>query len=488
LIGHDNSGDPLGRRVFRGSVWLLGPYGLSKIARMAIMLIIAALLSPREYGAINLCSIFIFIGETITEFGIWQAVVYRKEPDEHFLNTAFTANVLGGFVTAAGLFLAAPWIALFYAEPEITNVLRVMGLGLIADAIFYVPDGLLRKKLRFKSRALAEIGSAFGAAVTTIALLLLGVGVLSFGVGYVAEKTVRCALIIVITRWWPIFRIHWASLREIAFYAKHILGSEVARQVASNIDFLIVGHILGAGPLGFYTLAFNLSNYPVTNFVIILSRISFPTFAILQENPDYARRVYLKMVQIISGLVIPLLVMLAVLAPLVVGLLGERWQPAVFPMQVMVVAGIFRGISVPGSDMLRANGFPNVPFKVNLVESLVLAGAVLLVAARGIEVIALSVVAVLSLSSWATMLITCRVFGISLWELGWALLPGVVLAASGAAAVFSLELLDLSALPNALELALLVAAASGGMVVCMVTVLRSFFHEIVVFATSRKLE
>jgi hypothetical protein len=89
-----------------------------------------------------------------------------------------------------------------------------MGLGLIADAIFYVPDGLLRKT-QVQESCPGRDWLGLRAAVTTIALLLWGWS-LSFGVGYVAE-TVRCALIIVITRWWPIFRIHWASLREIAF-------------------------------------------------------------------------------------------------------------------------------------------------------------------------------------------------------------------------------------------------------------------------------
>jgi O-antigen/teichoic acid export membrane protein len=483
--GPDNS---LARTVFRGAAWLFSSYGLSKLNRMIIMLAIVALLSPEAYGVVSLCSVIIFVGEVITEFGIWQTVVQHREPDERFLNTAFTANVLGGSVMVVGILLVAPLVAQFYHQPEVTNVLRVMAPGLLAAAIFFVPDGWLRKQLRFRSRSMAEVGSSFGAVVTTIALLFLGVGVMSFAVGYLVEQIIRCTSIVLIARWRPTFRLYWSSLRELASYAKLISGAEVAKLVSSNIDFLIVARILGSGPLGLYTLAFNLANYPVTNFATILSRIVFPTFAILQEDPDYRRRVYLRVVQLLAGLIIPPLAMLAILAaPLIVGLLGERWQSAVFPTQVLVIAGISRAISVPGSDLLRASGFPNVPLKVNVVETLVLLGALVALASRGIEAVALTVTVVLSLSAWATTLVTCRVFGIGLLELGQAILPGIALAASGAAAVFCLQILDLSSLPSTLELASLIASASVGMIVCLTTVLRSFMYEILALVTSRNL-
>jgi O-antigen/teichoic acid export membrane protein len=243
--------------------------------------------------------------------------------------------------------------------------------------------------------------------------------------------------------------------------------------------------MLGAGPLGFYTLAFNLANYPVANFAQILTRIVFPTFAALQGDPEYARRVYLKVVRIIAALVIPALVTLALLAaPLVVGLLGEKWQPAILPLQIVAVAGISRSVSFPSADMLRAFGFPNLPFKINICEALVIAVILLLVVSQGINIVALTVAVVLSVSSWTTVTISCRMFGIKLREMIRAFVPGVTLAASGAGTILSLRLLDLSPLPDGLELAVPVAAAGTAMLVCLVTVCRTFLREVVALAAS----
>jgi teichuronic acid exporter len=452
-----------------------------------MMLIIAALLSPTEYGIVSLCTIIVMVAQLTNEAGIWQAVVHRADPDRQFVNTAFVMNIIGGVVISVSFILAIPWIANFFGEPQMTAVLRVMGLALLADMLFYVPDGLLRKELRFKSRAVPEIAATFGAGVATIGLLLLGVGIMSYAIGYVVESVVRCALTFGQVSWRPKLQASWVQVREIASYAKPVLGSDLTRHSSSYVDYLIVGRILGAGQLGFYTLALSLSNYLVENFARILSRLAFPTFATLQGDVSYARRVYLKMIQLVAALVLPILTTLALLAtPLIGELLGDRWQPAVVLLQIMVVAGISRAISFPSRDMLWGTGFPKIPFKVDVFEGVLIMVVLLLIAVQGIEVIAIAVTVIRSLTSWAIMLITCRMFGIGLRELGRVLVPGIALAVSGAATILTLELLVPDLLSGGLELIALTAAAGAAMIFCLLTVCRGFFREVVTLLRSRK--
>lgn len=450
-----------------------------------MMLVVAALLSPREYGIIGLCTVIAAAAQIVCEFGIWQAIIHRSEPDERYLDTAFTANILGGFLITGALFMAAPWLGDFYGQPDITTMLRVMGAAIVLDSIFYVPDGLLRKELRFKSRALPEVAGSLVAVVTTIALLLLGGGVLSYAVGFVMQSATRCILTFRQISWRPRLRISWSCLKEIISYGKYILGTNLIKYVSSNMDYFIVGRVLGAGPLGFYTLAFNLANYPVTNFAQVLTRIVFPTFATLQGNPIYAKRIYLRVIRLMSAVVAPTLVTLALLAtPLVVGLLGEKWQPAIFPLQIIVVAGISRTLSFPSADFLRAFGFAKLPFRVSIAEALVISVTLLLVASRGIDAVALTVAAILSLSSWTTVTISCYMSGVRLREMAGAFMPGAALAASAAGAILSLRLLGLRFLPDGLELAVSAAAAGAAILVCLFTVCRSFLREVVALAAS----
>jgi O-antigen/teichoic acid export membrane protein len=451
------------------------------------MLVIAAVLSPQEYGLIILSAVVITGVEVINELGIWQSVVHRRDPDDSFLSTAFAINVFGALVTFTGLFLIAPYVARFYGEPEMTGVLRIMGLALIPAALSFVSDGLLRKELRFKSRALPEIVGALVGVTTTVVLLLFGAGVSSYAVGFVAHAATHGALLIIIAGWRPKAQLSWNAVKEIVPYAKDIVGGDLAKHISSNIDFFIVGRLLGAGPLGFYTLAFNLANYPVTNFAQILSRVFFPTFAILQEDLGYARHVYLKSVRIVAAVVFPALIMLAFLAaPLILGLFGEQWQPTIFPLQIIAVAGISRAISVPGSDLLRGVGAADIPFKINILETLLISGGLILVASRGIEIVALTTATILSLSSWVTTVAACWRLEIEAWKLGYALVPGGVLAASGTGTVLLLRMMGVGLLPNTLELVVLVIAPGTAMIICLATICREFLDEMFTMVSSRR--
>jgi lipopolysaccharide exporter len=474
-------------KIARESIWLFGSYGLSKFGRLAMMLVVAAVLSPRDYGYVSL-SVFVITAAQITcEFGIWQAVVHRGDPDERFVSTAFTANVIGALILTAGMFLTAPWVSHFYGGPEMVGLLRVAALALIFDGIFYVPDGLLRKELNFRGRALPEIVGAFGAAVVTILLLLLGVGILSYGAGLVAQSMIRCVLTVWKIRFRPRLGLYWPCLKDIVSYGKSISGYDLTRYASANVDYLIVGRVLGAGPLGFYSLAFSLANYPVTNFAFILSRVAFPAFAALRDDPHYARRMYLKMVGLVAALVTPLLVVLALVAgPLTVGLLGEKWQPAILPLQLMVLAGISRSLAYPSSDMLRALGFPNVPFKISVLQAVLVVGGLLLLAPQGIVVVSLTMAVILSLTSWMVTVAACRRFKIGLGELGRALVPGIALAASGALPIFFLRFVDLEFMPDVVRACTLLAAAGVGMAICSATVCKGFVREVVALLVSAK--
>jgi lipopolysaccharide exporter len=474
-------------KIARESIWLFGSYALGKFGRLAMMLVVAAVLSPRDYGFVSLSAFVISAAQITCEFGIWQAVVHRSDPEERFVTTAFTANVIGAVILTAGLFLAAPWISRFFEGPEMLVLLRVMALALIFDGLFYVPDGLLRKELNFKGRALPEIVGAFGAAAVTIVLLLLGAGLLSYGVGVVVQSMIRCILTLYKIRFRPRLGLSWPYIKEIAPYGSNIVGHDVTRYASSNVDYLIVGRVLGAGPLGFYSLAFTLANYPVTNFAFILSRVAFPAFAALREDLHYARRMYLKMVGLVAALVTPLLVVLALVAdPLTIGLLGEKWQPAVLPLQLMVLAGISRSIAYPSSDMLRALGYPGVPFKINVLQAVLVVVGLLLLVSQGIVVVALTMTVVLSLTSWMVTVAACRIFKIGLGELGRALWPGIALAVSGTLPILLLGLMDLGFVPNIIKACALLGAAGIGMTVCAATVCRSNVREVVALLVSAK--
>src|SRR5215218_6809300 len=102
-MGRHSSGEPLARKVIKGSIWLFSSYALSKLARIVMMLIIAKVLSTRDFGIISLVADIFTRVQMINELGFDSALIQRRNLDERFLRTAFTANIFVGFVLAIGI-------------------------------------------------------------------------------------------------------------------------------------------------------------------------------------------------------------------------------------------------------------------------------------------------------------------------------------------------------------------------------------------------
>ncbi len=138
--------------------------------------------------------------------------------------------------------------------------------------------------------------------------------------------------------------------------------------------------------------------------------------------------------------------------------------------------------------MLRSLGFPGIPFRISVLQAVLVVGGLLLLASRGIEVVSLTMAVILSLTSWMITVAACRTFKIGLGELARALVPGIALSVSGALPTLLLSFVDLEFVPDIVRACVLLAAAGVGMAVCSATVCRAFVREVVALAVSAKLK
>jgi lipopolysaccharide exporter len=136
----------------------------------------------------------------------------------------------------------------------------------------------------------------------------------------------------------------------------------------SNADVLLIGRLLGAAPLGFYSLALNMVKMPVQRLSGVVSKVAFPTFSAVQDDLPRFRTGFLKSIQFISVIIFPLLVGLMVLAPEIIEvLLGEKWLPMVLPLQILCPVGILKSVGTTRGSVLMACGRADIEFKWNLV-------------------------------------------------------------------------------------------------------------------------
>ncbi len=378
----------LDRRLVRGSAWLALSYGGSQIVALVIAAIVAHFVTPSAFGVVALASVAIVALTTLQESGLGLAVIHRRTDVERAAGTAFVFTMAASVVLYAAAFIIAPWLADAFSQPRLDDVLRVLALVLIVRGVGVVPGAMIERDLVFASRAKGELGGAIMQAIVAIPLAISGFGVWSLVAGQIAAQAVQTATFWVVTPLRPAPHLFSLTiLRELGRFGRHVTATNLISYLDTNIDTATVGWLLNARDVGFYNMAWRLANLPATGIGYIIGRVMFPVYATLQHDLDAFRDAFLSNVRRVTLVSLPVGVGILLAAhPIVVGLFGARWEPAVAPLRILAVYGVLRAFSGTTAPVLQAAGKPHLVSVLSIWHLTVLsAGLFALTSPFGLE-------------------------------------------------------------------------------------------------------
>ena len=152
--------ESLKRKTVKGVLWSSLDRFSTAGVNFVIGLIIARLLSPKEYGIIAMLAIFMAISQSIIDSGFSNALVRKLDRSEIDYSTSFYFNVVIGLLIYVLLFFSAPYIAQFYNTPELENITKVVGITLIFNSCTIVQQAILTIKIDFKTQMQISLISA----------------------------------------------------------------------------------------------------------------------------------------------------------------------------------------------------------------------------------------------------------------------------------------------------------------------------------------
>ncbi len=423
----------LARAGASGALW----QGLAQVVGKSIVLIttivLARLLSPQEYGLVALALVLMAYAESIADAGVAQALIYLERNTET-ARAAMLISVLTGFILAITAVAAAPAIASFFDNPEVAPLVRVLAVSLLATSLGAVPEALLRRRLRFQRLTAATVVRAVITGVVTVSLAVAGYGAWSLAIGTVAGSvsySLACWLLVHEVVPWQIWRARADDLKATIAYGAPVAGSTLLARLIFDVDYLIIGRLLGAQALGYYTLAFRLPEFIIINVFFVLSSVMFPLYARARNDPQRLRRGYLRSVQIQSLYGVSAGVGLAVVAPFVVPLVfGAKWLPAVVPLALLSLYAAARSMGAGANEVYKAVGRPGISIGISLVRLAILV-PVLIMAARwgGIVGVAWAQFGVAILFAIGMQAVAARVMQLRAWDLLSAISPALLCGA-----------------------------------------------------------
>jgi O-antigen/teichoic acid export membrane protein len=358
---------PLGQVAARGARLALIGWGASQGLMFVAYIVLAHLLSPRAFGSFAAGSILIAFGVLFAESGTMAALISRRDRMEEAASTAFFSLLISGVALSLLSLAASPLVRLFFQNPTAGSVAAALSGWLVLRSLTIVPDSLLQRRFSFARRVAVDPLGAVAFAAVSIVACAGGAGIWGLVAGTYASETVE-----VISAWaFARFRPRWklasyAMWREIAAFARPVLGSEILRRIAGQIDVIMLGRFTNAATLGQYRNGYRLASQPGQAFVDVGAYVLLPTLAhISQERERLAsavRRVY----GVALAVTVPFsLAMVPLGVPIAVLFLGDRWRPA--GHAIAALWGILFGgaISSVAAESAKAIGRPQLLVRIH---------------------------------------------------------------------------------------------------------------------------
>ena len=364
----------LKHKIFGGVVWNSIGLVINNGLDIIVKLILARLLLPKDFGIIGFAVIFMGMIKVFSDMGMSSALIQRKDEDLKPIDydTAFWAGIAWGIFLAAVLtFAVAPIATSFFNEPLLSSIIPVLSISFILKPLTMVHIVNITREMDFKKIVLPQNISRITAAVIAVIMALTGFGVWSLVFQRVLTNFFLVFIYTFISPWRPRMRYSYVSLKKIFSFGVYTTGTQIFNYLTHNIDYLLIGKMLGAQPLGVYTLAYNLTYVVRGQIMDVINKVFFPVYSKIQDDLITIKRYYFKVIKYNCIITYPIMMGLILLAkPFVLIGLGEKWIDAVVPIQLMAGAGMVHLLTISNTTLLRGIGRPRLEMIMSIIKTL----------------------------------------------------------------------------------------------------------------------
>jgi O-antigen/teichoic acid export membrane protein len=370
---------PLKRLVGRGAAWSTVDVVVSRFGNFALGVAVARIVAPKEFGVFAVALVVHTVVVNISDFGVSTALI-RDEPERVPTSAPTIATIsliasaaLGGLVA-----LLSGVLARSLNSPAAATPIAIMALNLPLAGLTAVPSAMLRREFRMDRIFLADFANLAVSSVVVIVLALQGLGALALAWSWVAGQLATTLILLAYRagRYRPGW--HPAEARRLWEFGLPIMGSNLVALLVLNVDYIVVGRVLGVRALGLYMLAFNISGWASNVFGAVIRSVSMPAFARLRLDGADMPEQFLKALRLVTGVTVPVCLIIGGLArPAVAAIYGPKWLPAASALVGLSVLGAGRILIELAGDYLVTLGrtrsvfFALIPWLAALTTTLI---------------------------------------------------------------------------------------------------------------------
>jgi O-antigen/teichoic acid export membrane protein len=373
--------------------------------------VLAKALAPAEFGILAIAALTYNILSAINELGMADALTYLQDRIEEATRTALSLVIAAGLVLMALTWAFAPVIASFFHSPHAVFVIRGFAVCLPFDAAAQVPIGRLTRALNFRRRAVTDSLPSITGGLVTIAVVAAGYPLIGLVAGQIASSVANAVIAFLLG---PRCLPGWNSIlaRRLLNYGGYLTAANLINLGLLNVDYIIVGHVLGPVALGLYSLAYRICYMPYLAISVVANGAVFPYYCRLPSR-EAVGRASESTISLINAVIIPWFAGLVLFADHIV-ILGSKWAPAAGAVRFLAVYGFFLSLILSALQVLKAVGRANLVFVGRGLHLATLTAVLIGTVQGGITVVALDQALVAAGIAMLTCLWTVRYASVQL--------------------------------------------------------------------------
>lgn len=345
----------LGARVRSGLGWKAASQATSQVTRVATTLILAHLLTPRDFGLAGMVLVFSGLIQLFADIGFSSSLIQFKTVSEEDCSTAFWTGLSVATLLFGASVAAAPAVAGFYHAPQLRWMFIAVATGFVTEALCVTQSSLLWRRMEFRAMEIRWMLASVVSATVGIVAAFAGLGAWSIILQGNAFAVVSTLTIWSLSPWKPRFVYSTQSLRRMLGFSSNVLVARFLAYGDRNADNMLVGRFLGSTALGIYGIGYSIILMPFGRLVQPLQNLTVPALASLQDDLPEMRRVWLRSVRLTAWVLFPLLAGMIVVCPDFVPIvLGHRWHAAVPVMQVLAWVALIQSIVAFNSAIFQS--------------------------------------------------------------------------------------------------------------------------------------
>lgn len=362
----------LKQKTVKGVGWSFADNIANSGITFLVGLVLANILTPEEYGIMAMVTIFIAVSNSIVDSGFSNALIRKVNIRSVDYNTVFYFNLIVSLFLYLILYVSAPALSVFFKEPVLVDVMRVIGWILIINALAIIPRTIFVRNINFKAQTKVSLIASVSSGVIGIGMALTGWGVWSLVGQQLTRQLFNTVFLWIFCRWRPLWEFSIQSFKELFGFGSKLLASGLIDTIYKDIYSLIIGRFYSAADLGQYTRASQFNTIFSSNLTSVVQRVSYPVLSSIQNEPERLLSAYRRVIKTTMLITFACMLGLAAVAkPLIVILIGEKWLPAVYFLQIICFSGMLYPLHAINLNILQVKGRSDLFLKLEIIKKMI---------------------------------------------------------------------------------------------------------------------